>query len=299
MFNLDETALKNKKFREFAFKNRDKIFQSTKEIPEDAKKASLKVKDTVIEYPTNEDGREFALNGRRLSPLSKSIWNVGTDTHTIEDFAKLACDFWDDIDFNNTQNEGDVNLPNGKKPERLLTRIISMFTEPSDWVLDFFAGSGTTPAVAHKLNRKYIGIEQLDYQENGALNRLKNVINSDATGISKSINWQGGGSFVYCELAQANQAYVDRIQSAKTTKDLQEIWAEMQDKAFLSYRIDPKTIDLKGQDFNSLNLDDQKRFLIEVMDKNMLYVPFSEMEDKTYSISESDKKLNRQFQGKA
>lgn len=161
-------------------------------------------------------------------------------------------------------------------------------------ILDFFGGSGTTAHAVLELNkddegnRKFILCEQMHYVESVTVPRVHAVIKNN-----------NSGSFTYCILAQANQDFVDRVQSAKTTKDLQAIWVDMQDKAFLSYRIDPKTIDLKGQDFNALNLDDQKRFLIEVMDKNMLYVPFSEMDDETYGIGDSDKKLNHQFQGKA
>ena len=185
------------------------------------------------------------------------------------------------------------------KNELLLSKIIEYTTCQGDLVMDFHLGSGTTAAVAHKMGRRYIGVEQMDYIDTVTVERIKKVIAGEQGGISESVNWQGGGSFVYCELADANQTYVDRIQSAKTTKDLQGIWVDMQDKAFLSYRIDPKTIDLNSDDFNALNIDDQKRFLIGVMDKNMLYVPVSEIDDKTYGISDDDKKLNRQFQGKA
>jgi len=123
-FKIDKGALKNTKFRSFAFNNRNKIFQSTKEIPENARKKSLINKDTVIEYSNGE----YALNGRRLSPLSKSICDVGIDGYSVEDFGKLLCDFWDDIDFNNLQNEGGVSFPAGKKPEYLLARLITMFS---------------------------------------------------------------------------------------------------------------------------------------------------------------------------
>lgn len=159
-------------------------------------------------------------------------------------------------------------------------------------VLDFFAGSGTT---AHALlqmnkdddgNRTFILCEQMHYVDSITRPRVQKVIENNGT-----------GSLIYCELAQANQAFVARIQAAKTGKELQAIWQEMQNKAFLSYKIDPKMIDLTGANFAALNLEDQQRFLIEVLDKNMLYVPLSEIDDETYGISEDDKKLNRQFHG--
>ncbi len=124
-FKLDENALADPDFRKFAFENRNKIFQSTKEIPNQAKELSLRNPNKVIEYNSSNGEREFAFNGRRLSPLTKSIWDIGFDGYYKEDFAKLLCDFWDDIDFNNTQNEGGVDLPKGKKPEHLLARLLS------------------------------------------------------------------------------------------------------------------------------------------------------------------------------
>ena len=183
------------------------------------------------------------------------------------------------------------------KNELLLSKIIEYTTVEGDIVMDFHLGSGTTAAVAHKMGRRYIGVEQMDYIDTITVERLKKVIAGEQGGISKAVNWHSGGSFVYCELSQANQTFVDNIQAAKTIKDLQKIWVEMQEKAFLSYLIDPKTINLTCTDFTVLNLNDQKRFLIEVMDKNMLYVPASEIDDIIYGISDDDKKLNRQFFG--
>jgi adenine-specific DNA-methyltransferase len=125
--------------------------------------------------------------------------------------------------------------------------------------------------------------------------RLQNVINGDTTGISKSVNWQGGGSFVYCELKEWNQAYAKHVQSAKSKKDLQTIWKDMQAKAFLSYRLDVKQFNENAAEFGELSLEEQKRFLLEVLDKNHLYVNLSEMDDETYGVSEEDKRLNCQF----
>jgi len=195
----------------------------------------------------------------------------------------------------NLTKEGSVELLSGKKPEKLLQRIIEMSTNEGDLVLDYHLGSGTTAAAAHKLNRRYIGIEQIDYGNNDSIVRLKNVINGDQSGVSKSVNWQGGGSFVYCELAKANQIYVETIQATDTDDKLIALWNEMQEKAFLSYKISVKTIDATKEDFKSLSVEDKKKFLIEVMDKNLLYVPLSEINDQSYAISAADKALNLQF----
>jgi adenine-specific DNA-methyltransferase len=199
--------------------------------------------------------------------------------------------------FGNCRHEGGADFRNGKKPEVWISKILDLATQPDDLVLDFFVGSGSTCAVAHKMGRQYIGIEQMDYIEAITKKRLINVVEGDSTGVSKSVDWQGGGSFIYCELAKSNQIFVDQIQEAENSERLTAIWQMMQEKAFLSYRINPKTIDLASTDFTVLSLDDQKRFLIEVMDKNMLYVPASEMDDISYGISDEDKKLNRQLFG--
>ncbi len=195
------------------------------------------------------------------------------------------------------------------KPEALLNRIIHLASNPGDLVLDFFSGSGTTAAVAHKMGRRYIGIEQMAYIEKITVERLKKVIGKnvkkdgkmfeeseyDQGGISETVNWKGGGSFVYCELNQANQAFIDQIQAAKTSADLHGIWVAMQEHAFISYKLDQKSIESNKSDFEVLAIEDQRRFLIEVLDKNMLYVPYSEVDDATYAVSDEDKTLNRQF----
>ena len=202
---------------------------------------------------------------------------------------------WDDILSNNLHNEGGIGFPKGKKPEALIKRCFDLATNPGDLVLDFCLGSGTTAAVAHKMGRRYIGIEQMDYIETISVERLKKVIAGDQGGISKALEWKGGGSFIYCELAKANQTFVDAIQAAKAPDKLGRIWADMQTNAFLSYCIDPKAIDPSKADYDGLSLKDQKRFLIETLDKNMLYVPLSDIDDKTYAISAADKALNKQF----
>lgn len=181
------------------------------------------------------------------------------------------------------------------KPEKVLKKILDISTEPGDLVVDFFSGSGTTAAVAHKMGRQYIGVEQMDYIEDITVDRLRKVIAGEQGGVSQQVDWKGGGSFVYCQLAEANQTFVDRITAATTTKQLATIWLTMQEKAFLSYQVDVASINAGIHDFNELPIEDQKRFLIEVLDKNLLYVPLSEMDDKTFGISESDKALNRAF----
>lgn len=145
------------------------------------------------------------------------------------------------------------------------------------------------------MGRQYIGIEQLDYGKDDSVVRLKNVINGDQSGISKAVGWKGGGDFVYIELAKWNEDWIEKIKKAETAKELTRIWDEMKETAFLSYKVDPKTIDANAKEFADLSVDDQKKFLMECLDKNQLYINYSEIDDEDYSVSEGDKKINKEF----
>lgn len=110
-------------------------------------------------------------------------------------------DFWQDIKTTGLDNEGGVAFKKGKKPETLIKRIISMATSEGDIVLDSFLGSGTTAAVAHKMGRKWIGIELGNHAYTHCKVRLDKVIDGEQGGISKAVNWQGGGGYHFYELA--------------------------------------------------------------------------------------------------
>lgn len=181
------------------------------------------------------------------------------------------------------------------KPENLIAQILSVASKEGDLVMDFFLGSGTTCAVAHKMKRKYIGIDQMDYIESLAVNRLKQVISGEQGGISVDYNWQGGGSFVYCELAKANATYLDDIKSADSNAELLLIWERLKDSSLLSFKVKPNEIDPSSEDFSGLSLDDKKRFLIACLDKNMIYVPYSDIESTEYGISDEEVRLNKLF----
>lgn len=201
-------------------------------------------------------------------------------------------------EYNNVAKQGGVEFRNGKKPEELMKFLLELFTNDDDIVLDFHLGSGTTAAVCHKMDRKYIGLEQMQHQVNLSIQRLESVINGDPTGVSRyeDIHWQGGGSFTYLELANANEHFVDEIQSAETEAELLEIWQRMQSEAFISYRIDlDKQSEYFGKEYEALSIDDKKRFLIEALDKNMLYVPYCDMESREFGMSEADKAATRAF----
>lgn len=181
------------------------------------------------------------------------------------------------------------------KPERLIKDILQMSTIENDIVLDFFMGSGTTAAVAHKMNRQYIGIEQMDYIETVSVERLKKVIDGEQGGISKDINWTGGGSFVYCELKNDAQDFKNTVLEAREPETLSQLFEQAKKSSFLSYRVDPKK--LKKSEFEKLSLAEQKQVLLELVDNNNLYVNYSEIDDSDYGISLEEKKLNRDFYG--
>lgn len=181
------------------------------------------------------------------------------------------------------------------KPERLIKDILQVSTIENDIVLDFFMGSGTTAAVAHKMNRQYIGIEQMDYIETVSVERLKKVIDGEQGGISKDINWTDGGSFVYCELKNDAQDFKNTVLEAREPETLAQLFEQAKKSSFLSYRVNPKK--LKKSEFEKLSLAEQKQVLLELVDNNNLYVNYSEIEDSDYDISENEKKLNRAFYG--
>ncbi|HEB9309050.1 TPA: site-specific DNA-methyltransferase [Campylobacter coli] len=203
---------------------------------------------------------------------------------------------WSDIQYNNLASEGNCDFTNAKKPEALLQRIIEISTNENDIVMDFFAGSGTTLAVAHKMKRKWIGIEQMDYIESITKERLKKVIEGEQGGISKAVNWQGGGSFIYAELMPLNAIYKEKIQNLNDEKELDNIYQELKTKAFLDYRVDINEI-LKDKEFENLDLENKKEILKLVLDSNMDYVLYGDIEDEDYAISKETIKLNEILYG--
>src|SRR5699024_6971754 len=180
------------------------------------------------------------------------------------------------------------------KPEKLIEVLINMVTKPSDLVLDFFMGSSTTQAVAHKMNRRYIGIEQMDYINTVSVPRLQKVIEGEQGGISKDVEWQGGGSFVYVELMEKNRGFLTSVQNAKTTNEVQEIFTFMLEEAEIDFRVDLETV---KNTLAELSLNDQKKTLIKIIDKNQLYYNYSEIDDKNVRdlIDDNDYSFNKSF----
>lgn len=113
--------------------------------------------------------------------------------------------------------------------------------------------------------------------------------------IQKVIKQNKSGEFIYCELKKYNQDFIDQIQDAKNTEELLEIWENMKAKSFLNYNVDIAKQDEAIEEFKQLSLDQQKEILVELLDKNQLYVNLSEMNDKDFEVNEEDKRLNDLF----
>ena len=239
-------------------------------------------------YIPKEEFKDFASKKVEKYPI-EDVWN-GNEYDDLNSIAIVS--FSGETVSKMLGNGYEVK---GQKSEKLIERIMKAHTDEGDLVLDIFGGSGTTAAVAHKLNRRYIVCEQLDKHIEIMLLRMSKVIVGEQSGISKRNNWQGGGSFVYCELALLNQRFADEIVAAGDHDCLLDIWERMQQTGFLSWSVKPKDVDANAKDFRELSLDDAKRLLIECLDKNLLYVPLSEMDNDEYGMSDSDKRLNKQF----
>ena len=246
--------------------------------------------------------------GKRKGELNKSYYMNDNVIYHLKKYADVIDNtIFRKVDMNNLwldyeissagiAEEGGVKLKRGKKPEQLIKRIIEIgTTEESDIVLDYHLGSGTTCAVAHKMGRQYIGIEQLDYGDNDSVVRLKEVVKGDGSGISKTVNWKGGGEFIYFELKKYNENYIEQIQKAKDTKALLKIWNDMKAHSFINYNVDLSEQDKHLEEFKKLAIAKQKRHLVELLDKNQLYVNRSSVNDKDFQISSDEKKITREF----
>lgn len=267
----------------------------------------LKFKDRLIYFvkPDNKikdkvpKGKFVKLVNTR--GVSNIVFNNGKDILRVlilgENIHKFLGDLWIDISTININKEGGgiPTLTNGQKPEKLLWRIIEMASRKNDIVLDFFAGAGTTGAVAHKTGRRYILVEQMDYIHDLPEARLKEVIKGEQGGISRTVNWKGGGSFVYAELLEWNQKYIDQLEKATTGKAVMDIYKEIEKEQFYKYKYEPKKFNLKA--FKELDLKQQKTVLLDILDMNHLFVNRSSMDDTTFKVDEKDKKLTKMFYG--
>ncbi|MBM0620477.1 site-specific DNA-methyltransferase [Helicobacter pylori] len=181
----------------------------------------------------------------------------------------------------------------GQKSEKLIQRILEVSTNENDLVLDFFAGSGTTCAVAHKMKRRYIGIEQMDYIETITKERLKKVIEGEQGGISKKCDFKGGGSFVYAELKEVNLEIKKQILNAKSADECLKIFNDLNER-FLK-RADDKMDEIYSEEFQKLDLNEQKRIYCASLDSNEDYLNLGDIDEDAWEIDEITKKYNEIF----
>ena len=159
-------------------------------------------------------------------------------------------------------------------------------------VLDFFGGSGTTAHAVLELNkdggnRKFIVCEQMHYVETVTRKRVKKVVEQNNC-----------DDFIYCELMQYNQAYMNKIQAAQSSEELIALWQDIAENSFLNWYVNEEIPQDAINDFKAIDeLEAQKRLLAELLDKNQLYVNLSEIEDADFAVSAEDKALNREFYG--
>jgi adenine-specific DNA-methyltransferase len=247
--------------------------------------------------------KKWDSEGKLWFPKDKSQ-NINRKIYLDEYKGQPISSLWTDISVINPMSKERGEFENGQKPEALVYRILQMTTTEGDLVLDFFIGSGTLCSVAHKTKRQYIGIEQLDYIDFIPVNRMQNVLKGDDIGISKSVNWQGGGDFIYCELMKYNETFMDKIQAAKASKELVKIWKDIAENSFLNWYVNPEMPEDAISNFIAIGktengLERQKKLLAELLNKNQLYVNLSEIDDEDFKVSDEDKELNRLFYGEA
>lgn len=265
---------------------------------------SQKYIDDWFKY-TDENGRKYQRRQRGKDENGNATWekqyldeSKGVPLSTVwTDILQVYADPRAYKEGNTADVEVIKEFSGGQKPEALIKRIIEMSTDEGDIVLDFHLGTGTTAAAAHKLNRKYIGIEQMQPQVDIILKRLSKVIAGETAGISKFVNWHGGGSFVYCELKKLNQNFVERIESAQADSELSGLFEYILKSGFISCKVEPKEIAESAKDFEELSIPDKKRFLMEILDKNQLYVNLCDVDDETFGVSENDRAFTKSFYG--
>ncbi|MCQ2703426.1 site-specific DNA-methyltransferase [Helicobacter pylori] len=287
----------DKDFRDFVHKNANNIYQDamievnfnfTKE-----QESSLN-NGEIVEYNQYLIFKNSNNIIRQLLKLSDAIGETD-DFDAKIGLRKIRGDWWGSFykDMMNINKEANLVWKAGKKPERLIKDILEISTQENDLVLDFFAGSGTTCAVAHKMKRRYIGIEQMDYIETITKERLKKVIEGEQGGISKKCDFKGGGSFVYAELKEVNLEIKKQILNANSASECLKIFNDLNER-FLK-RADCKTDEIHSEEFQNLDLNEQKRIYCKLFDSNEDYLNLGDIDEDAWEIDEITKKYNEIF----
>ena len=190
---------------DFVLENAERVVRTgrvkDKDVNESAREAlqqSRRTKNTVFRSERQDRSDYYFLDGEQLLFYSSKTSIIDG----IYVAGEVLSNIWDDLLSNNLHKEGGVSFPKGKKPEGLVKRILELFTDKGDLVLDSFAGSGTTGAVAHKMGRRWAMVELGEHCHSHIIPRLQGVIDgTDASGVTRAVNWKGGGGFRYYRLA--------------------------------------------------------------------------------------------------
>ena len=173
------------------------------------------------------------------------------------------------------------------KSINLLKKIIKFTTKDNDIVLDFFGGSGSTGEALlevnkeEKTNRTFIICEQLDYVESVTVARVQKCLDE--------------GDFIYCELANLNETFSEEIKKTKSKQDLIKVWQNIKAKGLLSWRVKLNEVEQLIETISEKELTTLKNLLYEVLDKNQMYVPLSEIDDNDYNLSNDNKTICNLF----
>ncbi|EMH20504.1 DNA (cytosine-5-)-methyltransferase [Helicobacter pylori GAM260Bi] len=287
----------DKDFRDFVHKNADNIYRDNNaEINFNftQEQESNLNSGEIVEYNQYLIFKNSNNIIRQLLKLSDAIGETD-DFDAKIGLRKIRGDWWGSFykDMMNINKEANLVWKAGKKPERLIRDILEISTQENDLVLDFFAGSGTTCAVAHKMKRRYIGIEQMDYIETITKERLKKVIEGEQGGISKKCDFKGGGSFVYAELKEVNLGIKKQILNAKSASECLKIFNDL-NKRILK-RADNKMDAIHSEEFQNLDLNEQKRKCCASLDSNEDYLNLGDIDEDAWGIDEITKKYNEIF----
>jgi adenine-specific DNA-methyltransferase len=257
-------------------------------------------------YPI--DSKDIERKWRYARQTVESIWDIlrvkktksGFDIEIGKDFGTYKT-VWTDSKYDASVNGSqllkaiipDTQFTYPKSLYNVIDCINAVVEDDKDAIIvDFFGGSGTTGHAVMEINkdggqRRFVLVEQMDYVQTETLPRNAAIMKSIAP----------DSSIVYCELAKCNHHFVDAALASKTDKECVALLGQVLATGFISSKVNPAEIIANAADFDSLSLEDKKRFILEMLDKNMLYVNLCDLDDADYGISDSDKAFTKSFYG--
>lgn len=290
---------------DFYLKYADKIFRTTNAQSSirtrviKGKKGIEKVRDDdliSIEYVPKTGKNKNTVYEQFYKGDNLVVWLK--DVLTFKDnkpyYSEALTTLWDFVQYNNLTKEGSVSFPNAKKPEEILKKIIQLSTNEKDFVLDFFMGSATTQAVAMKMHRKFIGVEQMDYINLVSVPRLQKVIEGEQGGISKVVDWHGGGSFIYAELMEKDIKLINKVLLSKNNAELDSVYELIKKSIDTDYRV---KFDEYEKYADEVDFKEKRRLLANTLDKNQLYYNYENIDDADVKklLSKFEYNFNKSF----